>query len=541
MIAPNPPTGLTASSLIYVDGTGVTRAQVTAGGTAPTTNVDSSALIDLQGYALQWRYSTGQGLETQWNLVPGIVPAGTTTLSWSPLLPSVNIDFQVEAIKTSGTASAFSATHTTATAANATTPPVPSTPSASPYLGQLLITWDGKAFGGGAMPPDFAVCQVHVSLSSGFTPSSATLTDLLNGAGSSIASGLIYGDTYYVKLVAENRSALVSAASAQTSAVPVQAGNGDISSLNVGKLTAGTLSANVIIGARFTTSLTGQRTEISNLGFFQYDATGLIKLVEISNSNISITGQFFVEGTDGSFISLWTNPGFAVIQLEPGGGMTHISTPMEIFASATGAGTSTERSLLVMSSGRESTHDDAALQLFSSDASNATAASAAIEFGGSITASFDKTSATISPSGTTQVHVSAGFTTISNTLALNNDVKFQPSGTPTSWDNASLINGWSGTLQTRLRVDGGVAVRCVGALSAGTLTDGTQMGAVANTGYEPSSTQRLAVIITGNTGGGTADINDPYVTINTSGQFIINGLSGPHTSNIWIQGVYWLD
>jgi hypothetical protein len=389
-IAPNPPTGLTASSAAFIASTGVTQAQITAGWVAPTHNVDSSVLTDLAGYNVIWAYASGQGLSTAVNLVPGLVPAGTTTLSWSPLLPGVHVNVQVQAIDTSGNVSTFTSAFNVVTATDATAPPQPSTPVVAPYLGQLKITWDGLGSAGQAMPSDFNLTEVHVSLTSGFTPSAATLTDQLTGAATSIASGLVYGNTYFVRLVATDKAGNRSAASTQATGVPVQAANGDVSDLNVGKLTAGILSAVVTVSGRFATALTGARTEINSGGFFQYDSTGLIKLVEISNSNISIQGVFKTVGPDGSFIELVTTPGFARLEMQGGGGVTHITTTAQMFMAVSGAGTSTERSNMIIASGKESSNDDAAVQLFSEDASGVTQAQAIIEFGGHVTAQFSR-------------------------------------------------------------------------------------------------------------------------------------------------------
>lgn len=118
---------------------------------------------------------------------------------------------------------------------------VPPTSSPAPVvtngIGYLFIKWDKLVVF------DYTVYDVHVSSVNGFTPSSATLvggtTDDFffirkqgTGAGS---AALVYGVTYYVKIVARDVDG-VAAASAQATGTPVQATTPDLA---VGAITAG--------------------------------------------------------------------------------------------------------------------------------------------------------------------------------------------------------------------------------------------------------------------------------------------------------------
>lgn len=98
-------------------------------------------------------------------------------------------------------------------------PGVPDTPVVTGTLNGLFITWDGK-LGGAAPLSDFLWAEVHLSVTSGFTPSTATLQGTLISAAVFPITGLAVGTTYYCKLVARNTSAVASAASAQASGVP---------------------------------------------------------------------------------------------------------------------------------------------------------------------------------------------------------------------------------------------------------------------------------------------------------------------------------
>jgi hypothetical protein len=95
----------------------------------------------------------------------------------------------------------------------------PDTPTATGTLNGILVAWDGKV-GGAAPPSDFLWTEVHLSTSSGFTPSAATLQGTLASAAVFPVSGLTVGTTYYVKLVERNTSGVATAASSQASAVP---------------------------------------------------------------------------------------------------------------------------------------------------------------------------------------------------------------------------------------------------------------------------------------------------------------------------------
>lgn len=95
----------------------------------------------------------------------------------------------------------------------------PDTPTVAGTLNGILVSWDGKV-GGAAPPSDFLWTEVHMSTSSGFTPSTATLQGTLVSAAVFPISGLTVGTTYYVKLLERNTSGVASTASSQASAVP---------------------------------------------------------------------------------------------------------------------------------------------------------------------------------------------------------------------------------------------------------------------------------------------------------------------------------
>jgi len=265
---PKTPTALSLSSSGYINNYGGASAQVTATWTAPTQNADNTPLLDLDTYVFRYK-ETGA---TEWGMVT--IPKDQTHVSVSPLRAFQSIDGQIAAKDTNGNVSTWSATQTVVSGGDAVAPNTPSTPVLTNKLGTLRAVWDGKDSGALAMPADFKWLEVHYSTTTGFTPSATTLWDSLTTAGVSIFTGLTYGTSYFVKFVAVDIWNNRSTPSAQQTGVVSTVTNGDIASLDVGKLTAGVLAADVTISARIKTANTGARVELNTLGIKQFDAAG---------------------------------------------------------------------------------------------------------------------------------------------------------------------------------------------------------------------------------------------------------------------------
>lgn len=158
---------------------------------------------------------------------------------------------RVRAIDTGGLTSAgWSATDTRTTGAFPTTPlsdgyaPGSSpTPVVTSGLGYLYVTWSPVTLNSnGGTQADTVTYEVHMSTTSGFTPSSATKVTEVSGTFALIdtlpgsTTGLTYGTTYYVRLVAKDRDG-TAVVGTQASGVPSKAVIGDLS------VTAGDLGA----------------------------------------------------------------------------------------------------------------------------------------------------------------------------------------------------------------------------------------------------------------------------------------------------------
>jgi len=131
----------------------------------------------------------------------------------------------------------------TVTTQNTGPPAVPDTPVASGGILGIYVAWDGLLQ---SAPPlaSFAYCQVHVSASSGFTPSSATLQGQMTGGGLFGVGGLTAGTAYYAKLVATSQSGEVSAPSTQASATAQAVASG----IGAGAITTGMIGVGQVVG-----------------------------------------------------------------------------------------------------------------------------------------------------------------------------------------------------------------------------------------------------------------------------------------------------
>jgi hypothetical protein len=93
---------------------------------------------------------------------------------------------------------------------------VPSTPVLQNATQGLVVGWDGKDSSGGTYPTQ-AFVLIHVSTTSGFTPSAATVKGVLYAQGIFTIGGLTPGVIHYVKLVGGTDRGIRSAASTQAS------------------------------------------------------------------------------------------------------------------------------------------------------------------------------------------------------------------------------------------------------------------------------------------------------------------------------------
>lgn len=287
---------------VYLDGLGNTRARMQVSWLLPL-NSDGSTILDGDHYEIQHGVSPASVWQTTY------APWGSLTAMVLDLSPGVDYDFRIRAVDSSGNQGAWSATET-ATANPDTIPPsTPAAPTVAASLIAIQITHQlGKASGGTwNLELDLDHLEVHVGATAGFTPDATTLRGKVAAnagmmAGQIAAVGTVPESNTtlrQVKVIAVDQAGNRSAASAAASVTALLIDDAHISDLTVTKVTAGTVSANWLIGASIRTASSGQRVELNTGGVQMYNSGGT-QLVSIAP-----TGTFYMRSaTSGARIDI---------------------------------------------------------------------------------------------------------------------------------------------------------------------------------------------------------------------------------------------
>jgi hypothetical protein len=373
-LAPKAPTGLAFASSAYLDDAGKVWALVTLNWAAPTQNTDGTALTDLTGYEVYYRMDG----DTTWVLAT-LTDAGVATANISALRPNTNYQFAVKAYDDAGNRSAFSATGAVVTANDAIAPGKPSTPVVTPYLGQLLIEWDGLLATGAVTPIDLARAEIHLTTTNVAPVAGdvATLVDTITSraGGSTVATGLTYGATYYAWIILVDRAGNVSPVSTSATGVPPKAGPGDVSSITANQITAGAISAAITVSGRIATALTGARVEINSGGIKSYNASGVLTV------DIPVSGTPVFSGTlksaqtgarveIGDSITLGGTVPSGVMFLYSG--VASETSPGQIYTAVSGTG-SGSLPRTIIASPRKNNRDAARIELYAEDTTDGSA------------------------------------------------------------------------------------------------------------------------------------------------------------------------
>lgn len=266
---PSAPTGLTLSHALYTDVWGRHQARLSASWDAVTTATDGT-LLDIQGYELwgqpqttpasTWRRVTQvtgtavdvEGFEQGSEWLFAVQAVGVTTTETGQQSAQVGITFGVDEVA----------------------PNTPATPTVYPYLGTLVVGWNGLDSTGAAMPADFALCRVEVS-TDGFVTWS--VKDRFIGAGTVSLSGLTYDVEHQVRLVALDLSGNASGPSLVATGTPKSAGQ-----ILTGELDAGEV---VRVGPA-----AGNHVELLYDGFYAYALTtaGVIPVIKLGTGDVDV-------------------------------------------------------------------------------------------------------------------------------------------------------------------------------------------------------------------------------------------------------------
>jgi hypothetical protein len=329
---PGAPTFVTPfTGTAYLDSRGYTRARTILQWSAPL-NVDGSTVLDGDHYEIRYAVDADMIYPATWTQVsqiswadmetwgqPFVAPTGDwqimfvawgeSTAQLNDLSPGVGYDVQIRAVDKAGNVGAWSNTATFVTSEDNIPPSTPAAPSVAGSRIALQITHSlGKSSGGTYnLESDLQHLEIHVSYEPGFTPTESTLLAKVNATAGMIQAGIPAvatvqveeTSTRYVRVVAVDKTGNKSGPSDAASATALLIDDAHISDLTVSKVTAGTIAADWIVGARIKTADAGARVELNSSGVQAYNAGGT-QTVSIASSDGSVTilGQI-ISGTSG--------------------------------------------------------------------------------------------------------------------------------------------------------------------------------------------------------------------------------------------------
>lgn len=202
-------------------------------------------------------------------------------------------------------------------AQNGPAPGAPTAPGVTPSMAGLRVVWDGSLADSSPLPADFDHVAVHVSTSSGFTPSSATFVGTIthSGDGGMLPVTPLPYQEHYVVLVAVNTSGSASGPSAETAATPLQVDGPDLAA---GSVTAATIQAGAVTAEKLEAVLelatrlvagdpAGARVELNEDGLRVYNATGsLVIRFDAADGSAAFTGAISGSTVTGGLIQTAT-------------------------------------------------------------------------------------------------------------------------------------------------------------------------------------------------------------------------------------------
>lgn len=320
----------------YLDSRGYTRARVILAWNAPL-NVDGSTVLDGDHYEIRYAVDADMIYPATWAQVsqitwaametwaqPFVAPTGkwqTMFVAWgestaqlNDLSPGVGYDVQIRAADKVGNIGAWSNTTTFVASQDNIPPSVPAAPSVAASRIALQVTHTlGKSSGGTYnLESDLQHLEIHVEYEPTFTPSESTLKAKVNATAGMIQAQIPAvatvqveeTSTRYVRVIAVDKTGNKSGPSDAASATALLIDDAHISDLTVTKVTAGTISANWLLGASIRTAASGARVELSASGIEAYNAGGTRTFfADASNGDVSIIGQL-KSGTSGKRIEI---------------------------------------------------------------------------------------------------------------------------------------------------------------------------------------------------------------------------------------------
>jgi hypothetical protein len=314
----------------YLTAEGFTRARVVATWNAPL-NVDGSTILDGDHYELRYAVDTDTTYPATWAQVSGTtwedlqtwaqplaaagvwqtqyVAWGASTAQLLDLSPGVGYDVQIRAVDKAGNVGEWSPVTTFVALQDNIAPSTPAAPTVAGSRIALQITHQlGRSTGGTFnLESDLDHFEIHAGATNTFTPDTTTLkgkapanSGMIQAQIPVVATVQVEETTArWVKVIAVDITGNKSNASTAASATALLIDDAHISDLTVSKVTAGTISANWLLGASIQTAASGARVELNASGLQAYNSGGT-QTVNIASADGSVTvlGQI-ISGASG--------------------------------------------------------------------------------------------------------------------------------------------------------------------------------------------------------------------------------------------------
>jgi hypothetical protein len=334
--------------------------------TAEAAISDPVVTDDVDGYRLRYAYvGLGQigGLPSSDPFLDDDVlayyepqgsPTRQTSLTFGGVGAGRDIRVQVAAFDRSGNQSVWSNPLTFTTALDNTPPPVTSAPQVSTWFRTMDVYWDGLSVDGVEMlvaAPDFDHVAVIVAQAASFTAppmvgdpaafdpllTGAQWVANLYGAGTYNIANLPVGVGWYAMFVAVDRGGNVSGESAITGPITAErlvqidigpdaigrqqiidlevvrakiddlaVNSQKVEEVQVGLLTAGTMTATVTNSGLFRTAATGNRIEFDSSGLRLFQGSTVIGRWQTTDASMLMTGVFQT-GLTGERLMMFTD------------------------------------------------------------------------------------------------------------------------------------------------------------------------------------------------------------------------------------------
>ncbi|GGW15741.1 hypothetical protein GCM10018980_51950 [Streptomyces capoamus] len=315
----------------YLDSRGVTRARVVLSWNAPN-NTDGSTIRDGDHYEIRYAVDTDMIYPASWASVAQIrwqdmqiwrqpfaaptakwqtmvAPWDSTTAQLQDLSPGIGYDVQIRAVDKAGNRGAWSGTTTFVASTDNIPPSTPAPPSVAGSRIAVQVTHQlGKSSGGTFnLESDLDHLEVHVSYEPTFTPDATTLMGKVAATAGMMQAQIPVVHTVqveetsarYVRVVAVDRTGNKSGPSDAATATALLIDDAHISDLTVSKVTAGTINADWVVGARIKTADSGPRVELNSAGVQAYNAAGTQTVnIASADGSVAIVGQL-MSGTAG--------------------------------------------------------------------------------------------------------------------------------------------------------------------------------------------------------------------------------------------------